>query len=44
MGGIAGDDIRKANERAAHQNITVFTFDKLLIDTSPDVDRLPGEN
>jgi hypothetical protein len=44
LGGTLGDAIREANERAAHQNITVFTFDKLLIDTNPDVDRHPGEN
>jgi hypothetical protein len=44
LGGIVGGMIQDANERAAHQNISVFTFDKLLIDTDPEKDRHPGEN
>jgi hypothetical protein len=44
LGGFVGDTLRDANERAAHQNITVFTFDKLLIDSDPEKDRHPGEN
>jgi hypothetical protein len=45
VGGALGDGVIKSmDERAAHQNSTVFTFDKLLVDTNPDVDRHPGEN
>lgn len=40
MGGVAGS----MAEGAAKQNKDVFTFDKLMIDTNPDVERHPGEN
>lgn len=44
LGGVVGGTIAGINDQAAHQNSTVFTFDKLLIDTQPDTDRHPGEN
>jgi hypothetical protein len=44
VGGFVGAAIQDANEKAAHQNISVFTFDKVLIDSNPEVDRHAGEN
>jgi hypothetical protein len=44
LGGVVGASIGAVNEGAAHQNSTVFTVDKVLIDTAPEVNRHPGEN
>lgn len=44
VGGFVGAAIQDANEKAAHQNISVFAFDKVLIDSNPEVDRHAGEN
>jgi hypothetical protein len=44
LGGVVGGLIGGAIEDAAHQNSTVFTVDKVLIDTDPEVNRHPGEN
>jgi hypothetical protein len=44
IGGVVGASIGDANDRAAHQNSSVFTVDKVLIDTDPEVNRHPGEN
>lgn len=44
VGGAVGAAIQQSTESAAHQNIGVITFDKLLIDTTPEVDRYPGKN
>lgn len=44
LGGAVGFAIGDANQRAARQNSTVFTYDKLLIDTEPETDRHPGQN
>ena len=44
VGGAVGAAIQATNEQAAHQNISVFTVDKLLIDAEPEVNRHPGEN
>jgi hypothetical protein len=41
VGGIVGSTL---SEQAALQNMGVFTYQKLLIDTNPEVDRHPGEN
>ncbi|HEV7164169.1 MAG TPA: hypothetical protein VGO35_02120 [Gammaproteobacteria bacterium] len=41
VGGVVGSSMA---EQAAMQNMGVFTFDKLLIDTNPEVDRHPGQN
>lgn len=41
IGGIVGSSMA---EQAAYQNMGVFTYDKLLIDAKPEVDRHPGEN
>ena len=44
LGGALGAAIGSQNEKAAHQNMSVFTVDKVLIDTDPEVNRHPGEN
>jgi len=44
VGGFVGAAIGGQNEQAAHQNISVFTVDKVLIDADPEVNRHPGEN
>ena len=44
IGGIVGAAIGESTDLAAHQNMGVVTFEKLLIDTKPEVDRYPGMN
>ena len=44
VGGFVGAGIATANNQTAHQNSSVFTVDKVLIDTDPEVNRHPGEN
>lgn len=41
LGGIIGSTMA---EQAAYQNMGVLVFDKLIMDTNPEVDRHPGEN
>lgn len=42
--GIGGAIGYSLDESAALQNMGVFTYDKLLVDTKPEVDRYPGKN
>jgi hypothetical protein len=42
--GLGGPIVSSMNAVAAYQNMGIFTFDKLLIDTKPEVDRYPGQN
>jgi hypothetical protein len=44
LGGALGAAVASGNEQAAHQNSSVFTVDKVLIDSDPEVNRHPGEN
>src|SRR5690242_825976 len=44
LGGIAGMSVNEANQQVARQNMGILVFDKLLIDTNPEVDRHPGQN
>gem|GEM_PF-1354493 len=42
--GLGGSIVASMNYAAAHQNMGIFTFDKLIMDTKPEVDRYPGQN
>jgi hypothetical protein len=44
LGGVAGAMVGDANQKAARQNATVFTTDKLLVDADPEAKRNAGEN
>src|ERR1700749_3101064 len=44
LGGALGAAVGSSNQQAAHQNSAVFTVDKVLIDSDPEVNRHPGEN
>jgi hypothetical protein len=41
IGGIIGSTMA---QQAAYQNMGIFTFQKIFIDTNPEVDRYPGQN
>ena len=44
VGGAVGAIIGQTNEKAAHQNANVFTFDKLIVDADPENKRNPLQN
>ena len=44
LGGVVGMSVDQANQQVARQNMGIVVFDKLLIDTNPEVDRHSGQN
>lgn len=43
-GAAIGGAVGATAQSAANQNRSVYTFDKLIIDTNPDASRYPGQN